>query len=118
MDGYALGRELRVLLGDASPTLIALTGYGQPRDQRRTEEAGFSMHLVKPIQAETLMDILAARAPDGGRTTGRPTGRTELSLGAARRSDGPRRAGRGRGPRSRARHRDGRKRRCRVDRRE
>src|SRR5215470_16761124 len=73
MDGYALGRELRVLLGDASPTLIALTGNGQPRDQRRSEEAGFSMHLVKPIQAETLMDILAAPAPDGGRTTGRPT---------------------------------------------
>jgi len=60
MDGYQLGRELRALLGDATPTLIALTGYGQPQDQRRSEEAGFSLHLVKPIQAETLMNILAA----------------------------------------------------------
>ncbi len=60
MDGYALGRELRARLGAATPTLIALTGYGQPQDQRRSEEAGFSMHLVKPIQAETLMNILAA----------------------------------------------------------
>ena len=53
-------RELRARLGDATPTLIALTGYGQPQDQRRSEEAGFSLHLVKPIQAETLMNILAA----------------------------------------------------------
>jgi PAS domain S-box-containing protein len=60
MDGYALGRELRARLGEATPTLIALTGYGQPQDQRRSEEAGFSLHLVKPIQAETLMNILAA----------------------------------------------------------
>jgi PAS domain S-box-containing protein len=62
MDGYALGKELRALLGDASPTLIALSGYGQPQDQRRSEEAGFSMHLVKPIQAETLMNIIDAPA--------------------------------------------------------
>jgi PAS domain S-box-containing protein len=59
MDGYALGRELRARLGDATPTLIALTGYGQPQDQRRSEEAGFSLHLVKPIRAETLMNVLA-----------------------------------------------------------
>ncbi len=65
MDGYALGRELRARLGDATPTLIALTGYGQPQDQLRSEEAGFSRHLVKPVSAETLMKILAA-APVGG----------------------------------------------------
>jgi len=64
MDGYALGRELRARLGDATPTLIALTGYGQPQDQLRSEEAGFSRHLVKPVSAETLMKVLAA-APAG-----------------------------------------------------
>ena len=32
MDGYALGRELRARLGDATPILIALTGYGQDQD--------------------------------------------------------------------------------------
>ena len=64
MDGYALGRELRARLGDATPTLIALTGYGQPQDQRRSEEAGFALHLVKPVHAETFMKVLAA-APTG-----------------------------------------------------
>ena len=42
MDGYTLGRELRARLGDATPVLIALTGYGQDQDQRRSEEAGFA----------------------------------------------------------------------------
>jgi CheY-like chemotaxis protein len=64
MDGYALGRELRARLGDATPTLIALTGYGQPQDHRRSEEAGFTLHLVKPVRAETFMKVLAA-APTG-----------------------------------------------------
>ena len=64
MDGYALGRELRARLGDATPTLIALTGYGQPQDHRRSEEAGFTFHLVKPVRAETFTKLLAA-APTG-----------------------------------------------------
>src|SRR5262249_43487098 len=45
MDGYALGRELRARLGEATPILIALTGYGQEQDKRRSEEAGFTLHL-------------------------------------------------------------------------
>jgi CheY-like chemotaxis protein len=60
MDGYALGRELRARLGDETPTLIALTGYGQPQDQVRSEEAGFRFHLVKPVRAEMLIQILTA----------------------------------------------------------
>ena len=65
MDGYTLGRELRARLGEGTPILIALTGYGQEQDQRRSEEAGFSFHLVKPVDAERLTEIvgtLAARA--------------------------------------------------------
>ncbi len=56
MDGYALGGELRVRLGQSAPVLIALTGYGQEQDRRRSEEAGFTLHLVKPIDAETLVE--------------------------------------------------------------
>src|SRR6185436_14608761 len=55
MDGYSLGRELRTRLGGAAPTLIALTGYGQDRDKRRGEEAGFSAHLVKPVDVDELL---------------------------------------------------------------
>ena len=46
MDGYTLGRELHARLRAAPPILIALTGYGQAQDKRRSEEGGFTAHLV------------------------------------------------------------------------
>jgi PAS domain S-box-containing protein len=66
MDGYMLARELRRQLGDATPILIALTGYGQDKDKRKSDEAGFSVHLVKPIDAQPLiklLDALAGKSP-------------------------------------------------------
>jgi len=65
MDGYTLGRELRARMGGAAPELIALTGYGQERDQRRSAEAGFAAHLVKPVDAEKLtrlVDVLVGKS--------------------------------------------------------
>jgi PAS domain S-box-containing protein len=62
MDGYALGRELRARLGTSTPVLIALTGYGQERDQRRSAEAGFAAHLVKPVDAKKLVNLVEALA--------------------------------------------------------
>ena len=59
MDGYALGQELRARSPGDPPVLIALTGYGQSEDKRRSEEAGFSLHLVKPVSAELLLGFLA-----------------------------------------------------------
>jgi CheY-like chemotaxis protein len=38
--------------------LIAVTGYGQDEDKRRSREAGFNAHLVKPAPIETLLDLL------------------------------------------------------------
>ena len=38
--------------------LIALTGWGQEEDRRRSAEAGFDYHLVKPLQFETLQTVL------------------------------------------------------------
>ncbi len=58
MDGYTLGRELRERLGEAAPVLIALSGYGQDRDRRKSEAAGFRLHLVKPVNAESLVPLL------------------------------------------------------------
>jgi CheY-like chemotaxis protein len=62
MDGYALGRELRSRMGRETPILIALSGYGQDQDQRRSEEAGFVSHLVKPVDARTLIGLVDALA--------------------------------------------------------
>jgi PAS domain S-box-containing protein len=60
MDGYALGQELRARAGSSAPILIALSGYGQERDQRRSADAGFTFHLVKPVQAERLTHLVGA----------------------------------------------------------
>jgi PAS domain S-box-containing protein len=68
MDGYALGRELRTRLADAPPTLIALTGYGQEQDKVRSEEAGFSSHLVKPVDTTTLVRLVDDLVHGTGRT--------------------------------------------------
>jgi CheY-like chemotaxis protein len=58
MDGYTLARELRSLLADSPPMLIALSGYGQPQDRHRSDESGFVMHLVKPIDIDELVAAL------------------------------------------------------------
>jgi PAS domain S-box-containing protein len=58
MDGYALAQALRSRLNDSPPTLIALTGYGQPRDRERSDASGFAAHLVKPIDVDELVETL------------------------------------------------------------
>lgn len=60
MDGYAVAREVRARYGPRSPMLIAMTGYGQPEDRARAQEAGFDFHLVKPVAPDTLMALLAS----------------------------------------------------------
>jgi two-component system, sensor histidine kinase len=59
IDGYEVARRVR---SQASRpiALIALTGYGQPADQRRALAAGFDLHLVKPITVERLDQAIAA----------------------------------------------------------
>jgi PAS domain S-box-containing protein len=59
MDGYEVARRLRQLPGLEKALLIALTGYGQEEDRRRSHEAGFDRHLVKPIDVSMLQTLLA-----------------------------------------------------------
>ena len=59
MDGYELARLLRRSDRLSQELrLIALTGYGQDGDRRRSEEAGFDAHLVKPVQIDELAKIV------------------------------------------------------------
>jgi CheY-like chemotaxis protein len=60
MDGYAVARELRRRPETASARLIAVTGYAGVAEQRRSREAGFEHHLVKPVDPETLHRLLAS----------------------------------------------------------
>jgi CheY-like chemotaxis protein len=57
LDGYEVGRRIRSDLG-LSARLIAVTGYGQAEDRRRSQDAGFDAHLVKPVTAEQIRDAL------------------------------------------------------------
>jgi signal transduction histidine kinase len=59
MDGYAVARALRGEPKLAATRLIALTGYGQEEDQRLSHEAGFDLHLTKPIDFAELQRVLA-----------------------------------------------------------
>lgn len=57
VDGYELARRVRARHGD-SIRLIALTGYGRPEDRKAVEEAGFNLHLVKPVSPDRLLQAL------------------------------------------------------------
>ena len=63
MDGYEVARRLRTLTGLSGARMVALTGYGQSEDVRRSREVGFDHHLTKPV------DFVALEAVLGGLLT-------------------------------------------------
>ena len=60
LNGYEACRRIRALPGGSARTLIAVTGWGQPQDQRRSREAGFDRHLVMPIDLDARSSVLSA----------------------------------------------------------
>jgi signal transduction histidine kinase/CheY-like chemotaxis protein len=60
MDGYEVACKLRQTPGLEKTTLAALTGWGQHSDRRRTAEAGFDHHLVKPPEPDEVERVVAA----------------------------------------------------------
>jgi CheY-like chemotaxis protein len=56
LDGYQVAQRLRSLFG-RTIFLIACTAYGRPEDRRRSREAGFDVHLVKPIDPDQLTQL-------------------------------------------------------------
>jgi CheY-like chemotaxis protein len=63
MDGYELAQRLRTSSDRQVPKLIAITGYGQAADVRRSVEAGFDDHLVKPVHFERLEAVIDQLLP-------------------------------------------------------
>jgi signal transduction histidine kinase len=57
MDGYEVASRVRAALG-RGVVLVALTGYAQPEDRRRAEQAGFDAHLPKPVDMDRLNALL------------------------------------------------------------
>ena len=63
MDGCEVAREIRQRPGFESATLIALTGWGQEEDRRRSQSAGFDHHLIKPADMVELEKLLVSLEP-------------------------------------------------------
>ena len=63
IDGFEVARQLRSMARAAELRLIAISGYGQPLDRKRTQAAGFDAHLVKPVDTNVLRTMLAELAP-------------------------------------------------------
>ncbi|SMP45550.1 response regulator [Noviherbaspirillum suwonense] len=64
MDGYQLAPELRRLAGERKLVLAAATGYGLASDKKKAREAGFDYHLVKPLDADMLIEFVAQQLRD------------------------------------------------------
>jgi CheY-like chemotaxis protein len=61
MDGYETARAIRQRPGAERILLLALTGWGQSDARRRTTEAGFDHHLVKPVELDQIIRLAGAR---------------------------------------------------------
>jgi PAS domain S-box-containing protein len=63
MNGYDVARRWRQDPASRNALLVAVTGYGQDEDRRRSAEAGFDYHLTKPVDPEALRRLLAGEHP-------------------------------------------------------
>ena len=59
LNGYDTCRRIREQPWGQGMVIVALTGWGQDEDKRRSQEAGFDHHLVKPVEPEALRRLLA-----------------------------------------------------------
>jgi CheY-like chemotaxis protein len=63
LNGYDVARQLRQQAGLGQPLLAAVTGYGSEEDRRRSREAGFDHHFIKPVDPAALQAALARVEP-------------------------------------------------------
>jgi DNA-binding response OmpR family regulator len=63
LDGYDACRAIRKHRLGRQPVVIALTGWGQEEDRRKSREAGFDSHLVKPVDYQALVTMIESLSP-------------------------------------------------------
>ena len=64
MDGYTTTRHIRDVLGLLDLPIIAVTAFARPEDREKSRLAGMVGHMVKPLEVEKLLNIVAsARVP-------------------------------------------------------
>jgi two-component system CheB/CheR fusion protein len=60
LDGYEVARRLRALKPAHPMRIVAITGWGQEADRSRSREAGFDVHLVKPVDPTLLTKVIVS----------------------------------------------------------
>jgi signal transduction histidine kinase len=63
MDGYEVARRIRKCPAGSTALLIAVTGWGQPEDRKRSTDAGFDFHVTKPVELSVLAELLRGSKP-------------------------------------------------------
>jgi signal transduction histidine kinase/CheY-like chemotaxis protein len=71
LNGYEVARRIRQQSYGVGMVLIATTGWGQDADRRRSKDAGFDHHLVKPLDPDTLLEMLAGLSQAAADSDGR-----------------------------------------------
>jgi PAS domain S-box-containing protein len=64
LNGYDACRRMRATSWGETALMIAVTGWGQDEDKRRSQAAGFDHHLVKPVESRVIMDLVASCKPE------------------------------------------------------
>jgi two-component system CheB/CheR fusion protein len=60
MTGYEVAEQIRANPALSDTVLVAMTGYGQAEDKKRSRQAGFTLHLVKPVEPPLLQKLLSS----------------------------------------------------------
>jgi PAS domain S-box-containing protein len=68
LNGYDAARRIRALPSGGPVVIVAVTGWGQDSDRQKTVEAGFDVHLVKPVDPDVLIKLIASHPAAQGRT--------------------------------------------------
>jgi CheY-like chemotaxis protein len=61
LNGYEAARRIRAMDGMENALLVAISGWGQRRDRELAQAAGFDQHLVKPVDPDVLVQLIARR---------------------------------------------------------
>jgi CheY-like chemotaxis protein len=60
LNGYGVARHIRQQAWGKEMSIVAVTGWGQLDDRRKSMDAGFNLHMVKPVDMSELMNVLAS----------------------------------------------------------
>ncbi len=84
LNGFEAARAVRTQAWSHGLVLVALSGWGQEEDRQRSAEAGFDLHLVKPVEFAAITKLLAGLpAVAGGASVARAMDRASTRPGGA-----------------------------------